>query len=161
MRWYQRFFRRGLTEKRLDAELRFHLEQQIADYISAEGERRQDLFQWENGVRCLFQGPIPGLPASLAHRFPTSLSQITFRRPSLLPKGYLKPFPLAALRVSSAPKRFQSTPLRRGERRGTRWRAPTEAFRSMPRRGGQQRYPVLGGLEGRPYACNSCKTIRT
>ena len=34
MRWYQRFFRRGLTEKHLDAELRFHLEQQIADYIS-------------------------------------------------------------------------------------------------------------------------------
>ena len=35
MRWYQRFFCRGLTEKHLDAELRFHLEQQIADYISA------------------------------------------------------------------------------------------------------------------------------
>jgi predicted permease len=35
MRWYQRFFRRGLTEKHLDAELRFHLEQQIADYVFA------------------------------------------------------------------------------------------------------------------------------
>jgi predicted permease len=35
MRWYQRFFRRGLTEKHLDAELRFHLEQQIADYVVA------------------------------------------------------------------------------------------------------------------------------
>jgi len=35
MRWYQRFFRRELTEKHLDAELRFHLEQQIADCISA------------------------------------------------------------------------------------------------------------------------------
>jgi predicted permease len=35
MRWYQRFFRRGQTEKHLDAELRFHLEQQIADYIAA------------------------------------------------------------------------------------------------------------------------------
>jgi predicted permease len=35
MRWYQRFFRRGLTEKHLDAELRFHLEQQIADYVAA------------------------------------------------------------------------------------------------------------------------------
>ena len=34
MRWYQRFFRRGLTEKHLDVELRFHLEQQIAEYIS-------------------------------------------------------------------------------------------------------------------------------
>jgi predicted permease len=36
MRWYQRFFRRSLTEKHLDAELRFHLDHQIADYI-AEG----------------------------------------------------------------------------------------------------------------------------
>jgi putative ABC transport system permease protein len=35
MRWYQRFFRRGLTEKHLDAELRYHLEQQIADYTAA------------------------------------------------------------------------------------------------------------------------------
>ena len=35
MRWYQRFFRRGLTENHLDAELRFHLDQQIADYIAA------------------------------------------------------------------------------------------------------------------------------
>lgn len=35
MRWYQRFFRRRLTEKRLDAELRFHLEQQVADHIAA------------------------------------------------------------------------------------------------------------------------------
>ena len=35
MRWYQRFFRRELTEKRLDSELRFHLEHQIADYVAA------------------------------------------------------------------------------------------------------------------------------
>jgi predicted permease len=35
MRWYQRFFSRGPTEKKLDAELRFHLEQQIADYVAA------------------------------------------------------------------------------------------------------------------------------
>ena len=35
MRWYQRFFRRGITEKHLDAELRFHLEQQAADYVAA------------------------------------------------------------------------------------------------------------------------------
>ena len=33
MRWYQRLFRRARTERRIDAELRFHLEQQIADYI--------------------------------------------------------------------------------------------------------------------------------
>ena len=35
MRWYRRFFRRGLTERQLDAELRFHLEQQTADYVAA------------------------------------------------------------------------------------------------------------------------------
>jgi predicted permease len=35
MRWYRRFFRRGLTERQLEAELRFHLEQQTADYVAA------------------------------------------------------------------------------------------------------------------------------
>jgi predicted permease len=35
MRWYQRLFRRARTEKQLDKELRFHLEQQIADYVAA------------------------------------------------------------------------------------------------------------------------------
>jgi putative ABC transport system permease protein len=35
MRWYRRLFRRARTERQLDAELRFHLEQQIADYIAA------------------------------------------------------------------------------------------------------------------------------
>ncbi|HET9176763.1 MAG TPA: ABC transporter permease [Terriglobia bacterium] len=34
MRWYERFFRREFTEKRLDAELRFHLEQRIADLVA-------------------------------------------------------------------------------------------------------------------------------
>jgi predicted permease len=34
MRWYRRFFQRAQSEKRLDAELRFHLEQQIADYVA-------------------------------------------------------------------------------------------------------------------------------
>jgi putative ABC transport system permease protein len=34
MRWYQRLFRRALTERQLDAELRFHLEQQVADYVA-------------------------------------------------------------------------------------------------------------------------------
>jgi putative ABC transport system permease protein len=34
MRWYQRLFRRARTERQLDAELRFHLEQQIADYVA-------------------------------------------------------------------------------------------------------------------------------
>jgi putative ABC transport system permease protein len=44
MRWYHRVFRRHLAEKRLDAELRFHLEQQIAGYIAtgmAAGEARR------------------------------------------------------------------------------------------------------------------------
>ena len=35
MRWYRRLFRRARTERQLDAELRFHLEQQIADYVAA------------------------------------------------------------------------------------------------------------------------------
>ena len=35
MRWYQRFFRRGLTEKQLDSELRFHIEQKVADLVAA------------------------------------------------------------------------------------------------------------------------------
>ena len=34
MRWYQRFFQRALTEKHLDAELRFHLDQRIADLVA-------------------------------------------------------------------------------------------------------------------------------
>jgi putative ABC transport system permease protein len=45
MRWYQRFFRRERTEKRLDAELRFHIEQRIADLVAGgvapEEARRQ------------------------------------------------------------------------------------------------------------------------
>ncbi len=48
MRWYQRFFRRELTEKHLDAELRFHLEQRAADLVAAgvtleEAQRRAQL----------------------------------------------------------------------------------------------------------------------
>jgi predicted permease len=48
MRWSQRLFRRARTEKRLDAELRFHLEHQIADYVAAgmtpeEARRRAGL----------------------------------------------------------------------------------------------------------------------
>ncbi len=35
MRWYQRLFQRARTERQLDAELRFHLEQQIADYVAS------------------------------------------------------------------------------------------------------------------------------
>jgi predicted permease len=35
MRWYQRLFRRARTERQLDAELRFHLDQRIADYVAS------------------------------------------------------------------------------------------------------------------------------
>jgi predicted permease len=45
MRWYRRFFRRKLTERHLDAELRFHLEHRIADLVAGgmalEEARRQ------------------------------------------------------------------------------------------------------------------------
>jgi predicted permease len=34
MRWHQRLFRRARTEKQLDAELRFRLDQQITDYVA-------------------------------------------------------------------------------------------------------------------------------
>jgi hypothetical protein len=48
MRWYQRFFRREATEKHLDAELRFHLEQRTADLVAAgmtpgEAQRRAQI----------------------------------------------------------------------------------------------------------------------
>ena len=35
MRWYRRFLRRQVAEKQIDAELRFHLDQQIDDYVAA------------------------------------------------------------------------------------------------------------------------------
>jgi predicted permease len=35
MRWFERFFRRELTEKHLDAELRFHMDQRVADLVAA------------------------------------------------------------------------------------------------------------------------------
>jgi uncharacterized membrane protein len=41
MRWYQRLFRRARTERQLDAELRFHVEQQIAAYIAAGMPRKK------------------------------------------------------------------------------------------------------------------------
>jgi len=45
MGWLRRLFQKGLTEKRMDAELRFHLEQRVRDYLasglSPEEARRQ------------------------------------------------------------------------------------------------------------------------
>ncbi|MGH9342815.1 MAG: permease prefix domain 1-containing protein [Terriglobia bacterium] len=50
MRWYRRLFRRARTEKQLDKELRFHLEQQIADYVAngmnPEEARRRALLEF-------------------------------------------------------------------------------------------------------------------
>jgi putative ABC transport system permease protein len=48
MYWLQRLFRKEQTEKQLDAELRFHLERQVADYIASgmnpeEARRRANL----------------------------------------------------------------------------------------------------------------------
>src|SRR5215472_16753717 len=45
MRWLRRITQRALSEKRLDSELQFHLEQRTADYIAEgvppeEGRRR-------------------------------------------------------------------------------------------------------------------------
>ena len=53
MRWYERFFRRELTERRLDAELRFHLEQRIgeADGHGTGGRGRRHK-QMANGCSC-------------------------------------------------------------------------------------------------------------
>jgi len=48
MHWVRRPFQKSRTEKHLDKELRFHLEQQIADYVAAglsadEARRRAQL----------------------------------------------------------------------------------------------------------------------
>src|SRR5215471_664285 len=61
MRWYSRLFRKALAERRLDAELRFHLDQQIAGYLAAglspeEARRRAGLEfggleQWKEQCR--------------------------------------------------------------------------------------------------------------
>jgi hypothetical protein len=37
VRWYRRSSGRQLAEKQIDAELRFHLDQQLADYVAAGG----------------------------------------------------------------------------------------------------------------------------
>src|SRR5215470_1394555 len=48
MRWLRRFTQRALSEKRLDSELRFHVDQQIAHYIESgfspeEARRRANI----------------------------------------------------------------------------------------------------------------------
>ena len=52
MRWYQRFFKRKLTEKRLDAELQFHVEHRVADLV-AEGMAPEEA---RRGARLEFGG---------------------------------------------------------------------------------------------------------
>ena len=48
MHWMRRLFQKSLLEKRLDAELRFHLEQRVRDYVASglspiEARRRANL----------------------------------------------------------------------------------------------------------------------
>src|SRR5258708_20249731 len=48
MGWLRRLFHKRLTEKRMDAELRFHLEQRVRDYVASglpleEARRRANL----------------------------------------------------------------------------------------------------------------------
>ncbi|HEV3278331.1 MAG TPA: ABC transporter permease [Terriglobia bacterium] len=45
MRWYQRFFRRALTEEKLDSELRFHLDQRIAALVAGGMSQEEALRQ--------------------------------------------------------------------------------------------------------------------
>lgn len=35
MRWLRRLWKKSLSEKRLESELQFHLEQQVADYVAS------------------------------------------------------------------------------------------------------------------------------
>ncbi len=35
MRWFRRLWQKALTARRLDSELQFHLERQIADYVAS------------------------------------------------------------------------------------------------------------------------------
>ena len=50
MKWLRRFTQRELSEKRLDSELQFHLEQQVAGYIESgmppEGARRRAILEF-------------------------------------------------------------------------------------------------------------------
>src|SRR3989475_12526814 len=73
MRWLRRLWHKTLTERRLDSELQFHVEQQAAEYIAAglapnEARRRANLefggverfkeecreARWENHLELLF-----------------------------------------------------------------------------------------------------------
>src|SRR5690242_15182594 len=120
MRWLRRFRQRALSEKRLDSELQFHLEQQIADYIASglspeEARRRArmefggvELYKeecrdthWENHVDIVgrdFRFALRGLMkdrgfafvAILALALGIGFSTIVF---SIFYNGVLYPFP--------------------------------------------------------------------
>lgn len=47
MRWLMRLFRKEREEQRLDAELRFHLDKQVSDFVAA-GESREDALRRAN-----------------------------------------------------------------------------------------------------------------
>ena len=54
MRWLSRIGKKPLAERRLDAELQFHLEQQIADYVNSgmppEEAQRDALLRFGNST---------------------------------------------------------------------------------------------------------------
>lgn len=120
MRWWRRFTRRALSERRLDSELRFHLEQQIANYIesglSPEEARRRAVLEfggverfkeecrethWENhwdilardfhfALRCLLKERRFAFLAILALALGIGFSATVF---SIFYNGFLYPFP--------------------------------------------------------------------
>lgn len=120
MGWLRRFTQRALSEKRLDSEFQFHLEQQIADYIasglSPEGARRRarmefggvELYKeecrdthWENqwdilardfqfALRCLLKDRRFAFLAILALALGIGFSATVF---SIFYNGFLYPFP--------------------------------------------------------------------
>lgn len=120
MQWWRRFTQRALSEKRLDSELQFHLEQQITNYVdsglSPEEARRRaciefggiELYKeecrdthWENhwdilardfqfALRCLLKDRRFAFLAILALALGIGFSATVF---SIFYNGFLYPFP--------------------------------------------------------------------
>ena len=120
MKWLRRFTQRALSEKRLDSELQFHLEQQISNYVesglSPEEARRRAVLEfggverfkeecrethWENhwdilardfqfALRCLLKDRRFAFLATLALALGIGFSATVF---SIFYNGFLYPFP--------------------------------------------------------------------
>ena len=69
MRWFRRLFRKGAVERQLDSELRFHIGQQISDYI-AEGMSPGEAPACASGIRRprTRQRRVPGRPLGNSRR---------------------------------------------------------------------------------------------